>query len=58
MFFQMIKNKITSSIYYNYRLKRMDTKLNYPTNQNSIKVPKVVEPTNKRTIIIELWGLV
>ena len=26
------------------RLKRLDTKLNEPINQNSTKVPKVVEP--------------
>ena len=27
----------------------MDTKFNKPTNQNSLKVPKVVKPTNKKT---------
>ena len=26
------------------------TQLNEPTNQNSIKVPKVVKPTNKKTL--------
>ena len=30
-------------------LKRLDFQLNEPTNQNLIKVPKVVEPTNKKT---------
>ena len=35
---------------YNKWLKRMDTELNEPTKQNSIKVPKVVnvQPTNKK----------
>ena len=28
---------------------RLDTHLNEPTNQNSLKVPKVVKPTNKKT---------
>ena len=35
--------------------KRLDTQLNEPTNQISIKVPKVVKSTNKK---IKLWGLV
>ena len=43
-------HKITPSVDYNYWLKRLDT-----TNQNSIKVLKVVEPTNKKTLIIILW---
>ena len=33
---------------YNYWLKRLDTQLNEPTNQNSIEVPKVGKPTNKK----------
>ena len=28
----------------------LDTQLNEPTNQNTIKVPKVVKPTNKKTL--------
>ena len=32
-------------------LKRLDTQSNKPTNTNSKKVPKVVEPTNKKTLI-------
>ena len=28
----------------------VDTQLIEPTNQNSIRIPKVVEPTNKKTI--------
>ena len=31
------------------------TELNEPTNQNSIKVLKVIDPTNKT---YKLWGLV
>ena len=30
-------------------LKLFDTQLNEPINQNLIKVPKVVKPTNKKT---------
>ena len=28
----------------------VETQINEPTNQNSIKVPKVVKPTNKKTL--------
>ena len=38
-------NKITLSVDYNKWLKRLDTQLNKPTNQNLIKVYK---PTNKQ----------
>ncbi len=31
-------------------LKRLDTQLNEPTNQNSIKVPNVVAQMNKNTL--------
>ena len=34
-------------------LKRLNTQLNEITNQNSVKVPKVVEPKNGKP-----WGLV
>ena len=30
--------------------KRFDTQTNEQANQNSIKVPKIVEPTNKKTL--------
>ena len=51
-------HKTTHSIDFNKWLKRFDTQLNELTNLNSIKVPKVVEPTNKKTnIIIKRWGL-
>ena len=29
----------------------MDIQLDKPTNQNPIKVPKVVKPTNKKTLL-------
>ena len=32
-------SNITLSVYYNKWLKRLDTQLNEPPNQNSIKVP-------------------
>ena len=39
----MIINKITTSVDYNLWLKHLDTQLNKPINQNSIKkVPKGV----------------
>ena len=43
--------KNISYVDYNWRLQRLDTQLNEPTNQNSIKVPKVVEPTNKKMLL-------
>ena len=51
----MMKDKITPSIDYIYWLKRLNNPPNESTNQNSIKVPKVVKQEN---IIIRLWGLV
>ena len=41
--------KISPSIDYNW-LKRLDTQLFGPTIQNSLKIPKVVKPTNKKTL--------
>ena len=38
------------SVVFNLWLKRLDTQLNEPTNQNYIKIPKVVKPTNKKTL--------
>ena len=40
-------HKITPYVNDNQILKVLDTQLNEPTNQNSIKVTKVVQPTNK-----------
>ena len=45
----MLINKITPSITELW-LKRLDTQLNKPTNQNLLKVPKVVRSTNKKTL--------
>ena len=50
----MIIHKITPFVHYNYYLKRLDAKLNEPTNQNSTKVPKVVKP-KKDNIIKKLF---
>ena len=32
-------------------MKRLYTQFNKPTNQKSLKVPKVVNPTNKKTLL-------
>ena len=43
----MMIHKITTSLGYNKLLKCLSTQLNEPSNQNSIKVPKVVsKPVN------------
>ena len=36
----------------------LNTQLNKPTNQNLIKVPKVVKTNELERFIIKLWGLV
>ena len=33
------------------KLERLDTQHNKPTNQNSLKVPKVIKRTNKKTLL-------
>ena len=48
---QIIIHKISSTVDYNWWLKRLDTQLNEPTNKNSTKVPKVVNPTNKKILL-------
>ena len=35
----------------NYWLKRSNTELNKPTNQNSVIVPKFGKPTNKKALL-------
>ena len=45
------ETKIAPSVDSNYWLERLDTQLNETTNQNSIKVPKVVEPTNMKMLL-------
>ena len=44
-------HKITPSVDENWWLKRLDTELDGTTNQNSIKVLKIVKPTNKKTVL-------
>ena len=48
--FQIRINKITPAVDYNQWLKRLDAQLNKTPNQNSITVPMVVKPTNKKTL--------
>ena len=43
-------HKVIPSVDYNYYLKRLNTQLNIPTNQDST-VPKVVETTDKKTLL-------
>ena len=38
-------------IFHKTWLKHLETQLNEPTNQNSTKVPKVVNPTNTKKLI-------
>ena len=39
------------SVDYNKWLKRLDTQPYKLTNKNSLKVPKVVQPTNKKMLL-------
>ena len=50
----MMIHKIIPSVDYNLWLKRLDTQLNKPTYQNSLKVPKKLK---YKTYIIKLWEL-
>ena len=47
----MMIHKIATSVDRNYWWKRLDTQLNDPNNQNSLKVLKVVKPMNKKTLL-------
>ena len=47
----MMIHKITTDVDYNQWLKRLDIEHNDQTNQNSIKCPKVVKPTIKKTLL-------
>ena len=38
-------------------LKRLDTQVNKPPNQNVMEVPKIVKPINKKTLL-QNFGLV
>ena len=44
--FPIKKHKITSSLDYNYWLKRFDIRINEQTNQNLLTVPKGFISTN------------
>ena len=50
MYIPNYDTKITTSVDYNKLLKCLNTQLNEPTNKNSIKVPKVIKPTNNKTL--------
>ena len=43
--------QITHPVDYNLWLKRLDTKINEQTNQNSMKVPKVINPLKKKKLL-------
>ena len=54
----MMIYKITPSVDYNKGLKRLDTQLNEPTNQNLIKDIKTCKVNEIENITMKLWGLV
>ena len=43
--------KTAPSVDYNNLFENLNTQLKKETNQNSIKVPKFVKPTNKKTVL-------
>ena len=45
----MMFHKVIPAVDCGKWLKRLDTQLNEPTNQNSIIAPKVVKPTSMKT---------
>ena len=47
----MMTHKITPFVDYNKWLKLLDTHLNEQNKENSMKVPKVGKPTNKKTLV-------
>ena len=47
---KLMIHKITPSVDYKYRSKRLVTQLNEQINQNLLKVSMVVKPTNKKTL--------
>ena len=46
--------KITSSVDYNYWLKRLYIHLNEPTNQNSIKYPKFISHKKFENVVYSI----
>ena len=51
MYIQNEATQNTPSVDCNRWLKRVDTELNDPNNQNLKKVPKVVQPMNEKTLL-------
>ena len=51
----MYITNVNTQNYNNLWLKHLDTQLIKPTNQNSVKVTKVVKSTTKKNVI-KLWG--
>ena len=51
MYITRMTHKNTPSVDYNERLKSLNSQLNKPTNQNLVRVPKVVKQTNKKTLL-------
>ena len=47
---EIMADDYTQNVDYNWWLIRLDTQLNEPTNQSLVKVPKVVDPTNKKWV--------
>ena len=47
----MMIHKFTPYVDYKQSLNRLDSQFNKLTNQNSIKVPKVVKPRNNKTLL-------
>ena len=50
MYIPNVPHKITPSVDCNQWLKRLNTQRNKPTNQISVENPKIVKPTNKKTL--------
>ena len=44
-------DKITSVYILKIVVETLNTQINKPTNRNSVKVPKVDKPTNKKTLL-------
>ena len=49
--YPILINKSTPSVQLQLWLKRFDTQFNKPTNQKRLKKPKVVNPTNEKTLL-------
>ena len=47
----MMIHKITPSVDYKEWFKSLDTQLNEPANQNTIKVSKVAKPTKTKMLL-------